>query len=51
MSGSRTWISTLQVHRARELVVRTPHGVRLSFSEPDRDSIAPAGVLIVDQGD
>lgn len=47
-----------EVHRARELVVRTPqgdefsvalpHGARLSFSEPERDIAEPDGVLVVE---
>ncbi|MFE4332509.1 hypothetical protein ACFRQM_24720 [Streptomyces sp. NPDC056831] len=47
-----------RVHRARELVVRTPqcdefsvglpNGAQLSFSEPDRDINEPSGVLLVD---
>lgn len=46
-----------EIHRARELVIRTPagdeysvltpHGVQLSFSETDRDIDQPAGVLTI----
>lgn len=46
-----------QIHRAREVIVRTPggdeysvfmpHGAALSFAEPDRDICAPSGVLTI----
>lgn len=47
-----------EIHRAREVIVRTPqedefsitvpHGAQLSFSEPERDINAPAGMLVIE---
>lgn len=47
-----------EIHRAREVIVRTPqedefsiavpHGAQLSYSEPERDINEPAGVLVIE---
>lgn len=34
--------------KSTEMQLEMPHGVQLSFAEPDRDIVEPAGVLTIE---